>query len=358
MKIKIFYVLVIILLLFTLNCSRNNNNNNQNTSALNVRKIEFGSIETTESSPIRTLKSLKRESELYMITYYGDYTSLLDELNEKIITEGIDSVVPDNNVRFECSIFTVFGKPEHPMFGRNFDNNIKRGVLVGLYSPPDGYQSICLSRMSDMGFDWGEDPTLLSSESRQLLLNSVFFIVDGMNERGVSIALATGETVVINREKNKKLIFITYLLREVLDHSRNVEEAVEVIKNYDVYDVDTSRISNHLLISGPDGNSVIAEYYNGEWKFIYNDRPWQIVTNSLLFGVSEESRRNECWRYRAVDDYMEEVNGWINWEDGMNILESISVGDTQWSSLYDMNTKEIYLSLYRDFDDIFLIKMK
>ena len=361
MKTKNFIIFVIILLLSTLYCSIENDGNDDNNpdiAALNVHSIEFENIETTESEPIRTLKSLKREGELYMITYYGDYNSLLDELNEKIITEGIDSVVPGNNARFECSIFTAFGDPDHPIFGRNFDNNIERGVLVGLYSPPDGYQSISLSRMSDMGFDRGEDPTILPVENRQRLLNSVFFPVDGMNERGVSIALATGENAAINRDENKKLIFITYLLREVLDHSGNVEEAVEIVKNYDVFDVNTSTISNHLLISGPDGNSVIAEYYNGEWKFMPNDRPWQIVTNTLLFNVSEESRRNECWRYRTVDNYMEQVDGWISWEEGMNVLESISVEDTQWSSLYDMENKDIYISLYRDFDDIFLVKIR
>lgn len=353
MKTKTLNLLGIILLLSISHCSTDNN-----IPALNVQNVEFGSIDTTEPDSIRTLKSLKREGQLYMITYYGDYNSLLDELNEQIITWGIDSVVPGDNFRFECSIFSASGDPDHPIFGRNFDNNTERGVLAGLYSPPDGYQSIALSRMSDMGFDRDEDPTLLPIDSRQLLLNSVFFPTDGMNERGVSIALATGITVTINRDENKKLIFITYLLREVLDHSGNVEEAVEIVRNHDVFDVDTERISNHLLISGPDGNSVIAEYYNGEWKFIYSEKSWQIVTNILLFNVPEVERRSECWRYRTVDDFMQGVDGWISWEEGMNVLESISVQDTQWSSLFHMKNKEIFISLYRNFNDIFLVKIK
>lgn len=172
MKTKNFIILIIILLLFTLFCSRDNDDNNQDTAALNVHSIEFNNIESTELDQMRTLKSLKKEGELFMITYYGDYNSLLDELNEKIINEGIDSVVPENIINFECSIFTAFHDPDHPILGRNMDQNIERGVLAGLYSPPDGYKSICISKMSSMGFDRGEDPTLLPVEDRQLLLNS------------------------------------------------------------------------------------------------------------------------------------------------------------------------------------------
>jgi hypothetical protein len=357
MKRKYSIILILIVLLFTLSCFLKKDDNNQNSVAPTVHRIDFGNIDTPESDPVRTLKSVKREGELYMITYYGEYNSLLEDLNERIINEGIGSVVPENNARFKCSVFTALGDLDHPILGRNFDNNIERGVLVGLYSPPDGYQSIAMSRMSDMGFDRGQDPTLLPVDDRQLLLNSVFFPTDGMNQQGISIALATGATVTINRNNNKKLIFITYLLREVLDHSGNLGEAVEIIRSFDVFDVDTSRISNHLLISGPDGQSIIAEYYKGEWKFMYNDRPWQIITNNLLFNVPEEERRNDCWRYRTIDDFMQGLNGRINWVKGMNLLESISVEDTQWSSLYNMNNKEIYISLYRNFDDIFLLKV-
>ena len=353
-----FIIVIIILIFFLLYCSTDDDGHIQDVSALNVHDIGFADIDTTEPDSLRTLRSLKKEGELYLITYYGDYSALLEELNEKIITVGMDSVAPRYELGFECSIFAAAGDPAHPLFGRNFDNDVERGVAAGLYSPPDGYRSIALSRMSDVGFDRHQDPTLLPVEDRRQLLNSVFFPNDGMNEQGVSIALATGENTTLIRNENKKLIFITYLLREVLDHSANVAEAVEIVKKYDVFDLNTSTISNHLLISAPAGESVIAEYDRGEWRFMYNVRPWQIVTNIPLFNKSEEEARNECWRYKTADDFLHGVQGRIGWQDGMNILQSISTADTQWSSLYDMNTKEIYISLYRNFDDIFLLKIK
>ena len=55
---------------------------------------------------------------------------------------------------------------------------------------------------------------------------------------------------------------------------------------------------------------VIAEYFGGEWRFMYNDRSWQIVTNgTFLYNVSESERRNNCPRYRTIDDDMKDVDG-------------------------------------------------
>lgn len=356
-RIIVLSVWIIVLSLSFFNCSTDESRI-LDPAALNVHGVEFADIDTAEPDPLRTLRSLKKEGELYLITYCGDYRALLEELNEEIITGGTNAVIPRRDRGFECSIFAALGDTEHPLFGRNFDNNVERGVAAGLYSPPDGYRSIALSRMSDVGFERNQDPTSLPVEERSRLLNVVFFPTDGMNEMGVSIALATGVNTTLIRDENKKLIFITYLLREVLDHSGNVSEAVETVRKYDVFDVNTSTVSNHLLIAGPGGESVTAEYVDGGWRFMFNVRPWQIVTNVPLLNKSEEEIRNECWRYRTADDFLQGVYGGIDWRDGMNILQSISTADTQWSSLYDMNTKEIYISLYRNFDDIFLLKIK
>jgi len=250
------------------------------------------------------------------------------------------------------------GDPESPILGRNYDNNDDRGVLVGLYTPSDGYASICISNMYHMGFDKGEDPTLLQVESRRLLLNSALFVEDGINERGVSVALATGEDALINRDENKKLISLSYLMREILDHAGNVDEAADIVRSYDVFDKNNYTISNHLLISGPFGKSVIAEYYDGEWRIIPNDKSWQVVTNTLLFNVPEETRKNECSRYETAYTNLEKVDGQVDWEEGMNILSAISVEDTQWSTIYDMNRKEVYISLYRGYSDIRKIKIR
>jgi len=134
MKIKIIYVYSIIYLIYIVGCSENNIENVVDPS---VQNIEFDNIISSEPDSIRTLKSLKREGDLFMITYYGDYNSLLEELNERIINYGIGSVIAPGGANHECSIFSALGDSALPIFGRNLDNSVARGVLVGLYTPSD-----------------------------------------------------------------------------------------------------------------------------------------------------------------------------------------------------------------------------
>ncbi len=355
MKIKIICVYSIILLIYIVGCSENNIENVVDPS---VQNLEFNNILSSEPDSIRTLKSLKREGYLYMITYYGDYNSRLEALNDRIVKYGIGSVIPPSGVIHECSIFAALGDPELLIFGRNLDNYMKRAVLVGLYTLPDGYTSIAFSNMVNMGFNPDDDPTLLPLEDRQLLLNSVLFVTDGINECGVSVALASVDDALIVRDENKKLVCISYLLREILDHAGSLENAINIVKNHDVFDKNVNTISHHILIADASGKSAAAEYYDGEWRIMQNTRPWQIVTNTRLFSMSEEWKRSQCNRYRAADSYLANVNGKVTWEEGMDILKMMSVGDTQWSTVYDLVNKQVNISLYRDYKNISSVRLK
>lgn len=320
-----------------------------------VVDLKFPSIQSSESDSVRTLKSVQKVDNLYMMTFYGDYDQLLDEVNRKIINNGFDSARTLEGSKFECSIFAALGAA--PLYGRNFDNP-DCGVLITIYHPSDGYASIGFSRMNDFGFDKDEDPTSLPVEKRRLLLNAPFFTPDGMNECGLSVALAALRAVDINVDKNKKSIFITRLVREILDHARDVDESVAIIKKYNVFDEGTNKVSHHLLIADPSGRSVIVEYFNEEWRVMPNKKPWQAITNSPLYKISEESREKTCWRYKILKAKLKHKNGIITWEEGMDILKSVSGRGTQWSTIYDMKKREIYISIYKDFYHIKKIKIK
>lgn len=316
-----------------------------------IKQISFKQVNSSESDEIKTLKSLQKIDNLYIITYFGDYNERLDGINRKILVEGISSVKKLEDVAFECSLFVAFGKPDNFIYGRNFDNP-DCGVLVGYYEPSDGYVSIGFSRINDLGFEKDEDPMNLPIEKRKLLLNSVFFTPDGMNECGVVVALAALSGVKTNVDKKRKSIFITCLVREILDHAKNIDEAVAICEKYNVFDNSESIVSHHLLISDPSGKSVIVEYNRGEWKVMFNKKPWEVVTNSPLYNVPEEKRILTCWRYKKASDLLKKTNGVVDWKAGMNILKSVSVKGTQWSTICDMKSKEIFISLYRNYDDI------
>lgn len=334
-------VVLLMLLLFIPGCAQEES----------VTKIEFKHEIGTDSDEIKTLRSLQKIDDLYVITYYGDYAKRLDEMNSKIRREGFGADGKAGNPAFACSMFAALGNPDNLLYGRNFDNP-DCGVLVGYYAPADGYASIGFSRINDLGFEKDEDPTARPIEERKLLLNSVFFTPDGMNECGVAVALAALQGVKIDVDESKKSIFITCLVREILDHAKNIAEAVAICKQYNVFDSSESIVSHHLLISDPSGKSVIVEYAEGEWKVMSNKESWQVITNSPLFNVPEAKRKSKCWRYKRASELLEKAYGEVGWKDAMSILKSVSVKGTQWSTICDMQSKEIYISLYRDYKNI------
>jgi len=112
------------------------------------------------------------------------------------------------------------------------------------------------------------------------------------------------------------------------------------------------------LISDPSGRSVIAEYSNDEWKIINKTNSWQVMTNSPLYNISEESAKQGCYRFKTLTDKLERSNGDISWLDGMKLLKSVSYAGTQWSIIYDMKQKSIYASIYGHFDQIQKINLK
>jgi hypothetical protein len=346
MKRRFGLVVIVSLFLFLQGCAQDN-----------VKQIRFKQVNSSESDEVKTLKSLQKIDNLYMITYYGDYNERLDGINKKILDEGISSVKKLEGKEFECSLFAAFGNPDSLIYGRNFDNP-DCGVLVGYYDPSDGYASIGFSRINDLGFGKDEDPTSLPIEKRKLLLNSVFFTPDGMNECGVAVALAALSGVKTNVNKKRKSIFITCLVREILDHAKNIDEAVEICRKYNVFDNGESIVSHHLLISDPSGKSVIVEYKSGGWKVMSNKKPWQVVTNSSLYNVPEEKRKLTCWRYKKAYELLENTNGVVDLKAGMNILKSVSVKGTQWSTICDIKSKEIFIWLYRNYDDLMKVVIK
>ena len=99
------------------------------------------------------------------------------------------------------------------------------------------------------------------------------------------------------------------VIRLLLDHAGNVDEAIELIGEYNV-EMTTPPI--HYLIADPNGESVIIEFLDGEMKQ-YWSHDSQIITNFLVTGKSlpEDS---PCQRYDSV------YSGIINYENKMSAV--------------------------------------
>ncbi len=317
------------------------------TIQLSIILIFLG-ISVKGADTLATINSFEKENEFWVMDYSGDYQDVLDNVNRIMIQWGSD---PSSN--FKCSLFTARGDAISPLMGRNFDNPLC-DVMVARFTPTDGYHSVAFTRMSDLGFPAGTNFENLTYEQKIPLVNSPYWPPDGINEHGLSAGLAYIEPGTVNIDDTKDTIFVTRLIREILDHSLTVEEALEVANSYNVFDNNIYTLSHHVHVSDSTGASAVLEYNGGSWHAVTYTQAWQTCTNIPVYGFTIEQLRGLCWRFNSLWDYLEGKNGNITWQEGFDALESVAL-TSQWSAIYDPLRKGAFVSIYENYEDIALV---
>jgi hypothetical protein len=236
------------------------------------------------------------------------------------------------------------------ILGRNFDNP-DNDVLLSRYSPPGAYASLAFTRMTDMGFAVGTNYEELSFEEMLPLLYSAYFVPDGINEYGLSAGLATVPSITYTLDPTKDTIFVTRLIREILDHAQNVQEALDIANSYNVFDTDINTLSHHVLVGTPNNESLVIEYSNGAFQAVYPESSWQVVTNIPVYNVPLEQLRNSCWRFNTLYTILEDESGILSWDEGLDALEQVHL-NCPWSAIYMMNDPGIYFIVHNNYDDV------
>jgi hypothetical protein len=294
--------------------------------------LGFATEELTEAQK-KALASIRRINDypVYTMTYYGGYGF------DEFLKVGHPWDPHALNIKEGCSCFGAFNKKGPVLYGRNLDLTEPYSVLVLYTDPPEGYASVSLCVAVDIE-SYLENPT---DENTQWVLEYPYWPFDGMNEYGVAISgLNVKGEVVYNPDK---ISLDRYEFRRlVLDHARNVDEAIDLIRKYN----NTGSETVHYLVADARGKSIIVEYYDGEVHAHRNVEPWQAVTNFMIGGAPPDTLLGHCERYAAVYTALHNYNGLINKQIGMDILGSVScymlpIGDgrfiyTVWSAIYDL----------------------
>ena len=295
-----------------------------------------------------TINSLRRTGDLHTMNYYGDYSDILDDIHQSMTggtgvrSENLDWI-PSN-----CTLFSTISDSNSAFLGRNFDNP-NCLVLLTHYDPPEGYASLAFTRMNDLGYGLSTNFDNLTFEQKLNLLRAAYFVPDGINECGLAAGLAFLNPVRYTPDGNKETVFITYLIRKILDGARTVDEAATIANSYNVFDNRIGTISHHVLVADASGRSVILEFDQNEFKVIEDDTAWQVLTNIPVHDRSVSQLSELCWRYRTVYDALESVAGDVEQEEAMQILESAAVsspqGGTIWSAVYDLKARAVHVCL-------------
>ncbi len=287
---------------------------------------------------------------LYSMHFSGNYEPEIVSTNESgSLEQGYRMFTKNygqNHPMWGCSLFSALGDSENMLFGRNFDWQYSPALLL-FYDPPDGYSSVSMVDITYLGYLGEENLLELTLEERADLIEAVEIPFDGMNEYGLAVGMAALESDGQRIDPNKPSIDSLMVIREILDHSRTVDDAIAIIEKYNI--VWGNGPPLHYLVADRSGNSVLVEFYQGEIQIIRNSQPWHIMTNFYVSPVVDHPN-GECRRYDRISRKLEGSLGQITNLEAISLLEEVSQTNTQWSVLYGLTNGEIRISMGKDYN--------
>jgi hypothetical protein len=298
---------------------------------------------------VATLKSLQQIDDypLYTMHYRGVYgeagVSGASLAGLPVIERRVSSPA------WACSLFAALGDPENLLYGRNFDWQFSPALLL-FTEPPDGYASVSMVDLAYFGFE-GERANQLTDlplRERLALLDTPRLPFDGMNEHGLVVGMAAVPPGQMRDDPDKPTVGSVRLIREMLDHARDVDEALALL---DRYNVDTGGGPPiHYLVADRSGRAVLVEFYRGRRHVYPNESPWHLATNFLRASVSDPG--GQCRRYDALDQRLVDSEGRLSPQEAMDLLAQVAQGSTQWSAIYDLTAGRVSVAMGRDYQDV------
>jgi hypothetical protein len=294
-----------------------------------------------------TLSSLQKVDEypLYTMTYAGAYRP-----HAGTVVPEITIAPAKSSLAWACSLFTILLDKENLLYGRNFDWQFSPALLL-FTDPPDGYAAVSMVDIAYLGFEGStaKDITAMTIEEQTSLLDAPYLPFDGMNEYGLAIGMAAVPPGNMLPDAGKETIGSLGIIRQMLDHARNVDEAVDIIQSYNIDFEGGPPI--HYLMADTTGRSALVEYYNGEIHILDNEEPWHLATNFLRSSVDDPADGG-CWRYNTIEAQLTKTNGQIDARAAMHLLAGVSQNSTQWSVVYQMSSGEITVAMGQQYQDV------
>lgn len=316
---------------------------------------------------IATMASVKYVgSDLYTMNFQQDYH--LDKALDANIKSESDLLkficddmffgyqVDANLEKYACSAFVTKTPDGKYLGGRSFGLGGTDTLCVYTH-PSDGYASISTvsTDMLNVGADNAYPTTSL--EGRAALLAAPYIAVDGMNEKGLFTALldlSMGET---HMETGNRDLTVTMAVRLLIDRAATVDEAIELLRNYDIHT--GHGWTQHLFVGDASGDGAVIEWHKGQMKVVKSP----ICTNFRLSSkMAQDDPTGMCERFDILHDALEKhpenTPG-----DAMDMLEAVKQEydnniHTEWSIVYHLTDFSMDISVDMDFDNVYHLEIK
>ena len=337
--------------------------------------LYFTRIQTFSS--IEQLTDYEDGYNLYRMDVQYDYN--LDNIINYGITDDhtmIDAIVKEampllpvkiEAPNFGCTAFTLTDKDGGVHMGRNYDFGKDTSSMLVYCEPKDGYKSIAFAALDNVSANVTDD----SIKSKFASLTAPFVCLDGMNEKGVSIAVLTLDSEPVHQNTGKPVIFTTLAIRLVLDRAATTEEAVELLRSYDMFA--SSGRDYHFYITDASGDGRVIEYDIDSESRELIDTPSEAVTNFFITHKDEvlPNQKNGIYghgkeRYDAVLKVLETEKGNYTGDTVWNAMKSAAqdpnpddiTSNTQWSIAYNNTDLTAEIAIRRNWDNVTLCELE
>ncbi len=243
---------------------------------------------------------------------------------------------------FGCSTIAVQSPEGQFLFGRNFDWNTCDAMVVESH-PENGYASLSTVNMDFITQNVGGGMVGMALNLDEVkTLAALYAPLDGMNEAGLAVSVnMIQDSAAIEQNTDKPDITTTTAIRLLLDQAGNVDEALELLGQYDLHG--SMGMMIHFAIADSAGRSAAVEYVNN--KMIVTETP--VLTNFYLAegekqGIGTEQSHE---RYDILLNQLEETPQ-MGMEDVRDALDSVSKDNfgefesTEWSIVMNLSAGE------------------
>ena len=315
----------------------------------------------------RSLTSIKKldDQPLLQMTYYGYYYfdnflkqgAKNDGELERFLNKHFFKMTPIK-LNFHlgaCTVFVVKNDLGEVLFCRNYDF-IYTPVLQLFTSPEHGYKSVSTTSLIFFGYTKDFLFTGINKDNIHMLA-APYIPCDGMNEKGLAVGILVVPEMSYKRNESKITLNTTTIIRAILDKASTVKEALELIKQFNIYF--SADLYCHYLLADSSGDSALVEYWDGKIQIVTSPDNFQIATNYIACKpINYEEDKYDIDRCNTVKDRILKNNGYLTNQQAINVL--VKVGGLiegadilQWTVVYNLSRKTGKIFTHRDTSNIF-----
>lgn len=343
---------------------------------LAVVLLGAGTFGVLYAGRIKTMSSIQKITDysdgynLYRMNVEYDYQ--LDDIIKRGITDDqsmIDAILAEalpllpvkiKAPKFGCTAFTLTDENGQTHMGRNYDFKRDTSAMLVYCTPKNGYKSVAFAAMDNVSANVPDE----NLKKKLASLTAPFICLDGMNEKGVSIAVLTLDSTPVHHDTGKPTIATTLAIRLVLDRAATTQEAVDLLRGYDMFA--SSGRDYHFYITDASGDGRAVEYDCDSPTRELVDTKIEAITN--FYAIYKEkvlpNQKNGIYghgreRYDAVMEVLETQSPYTDatvWEalkassQDPNPVDITS--NTQWSINFNNTARTAAIALRRNWQDV------